>query len=208
MSKMVLAGLLSLAPAVMFAQLAQLESNTLTITATQQVNTQPDQAVFDVYVSANLTQGLNDILAALPGTGISAANIAGISTLYNGTVQWWFEVPVPLANVQTFVGALATGQQTFVASNNGMTLAVYPGGLQVSPALLASQTCPIASLVSSARAQARTIANAAGFSVGPILSLDTSSSTTNSLSFLLGNPWVVNGEASPNCSVAVTFQMN
>lgn len=207
MRNIVRAGLLLLAPALL---LAQIEPGTLTITASQQVNPQPDQAVFDVYVSAPVTKGLNDILAELPGTGITAADLYYVSTPSAGYFTWSFEVDVPLSNIQATVAALAAAQQTVNPLNQG-GVTFYTDGLQVSPALLASQTCPMASLVSSAQAQAQTIANAAGLSLGPILSLNTSGTGAlwfnPAFGFTLRAPFVVSGEASPNCSVAVTFRL-
>ena len=56
----------------------QLDSNSITVTASQSVNLQPDQVLFAVYVSTPLTASLDDVLAAVKGAGITSANFSGV----------------------------------------------------------------------------------------------------------------------------------
>lgn len=192
------------------APFGPLEPNTIAITSTQQVTLQPDQAVFYVYVAANQTKGLNDVLTALQGSGITASSFSSLSTSNNGNLQWSFNLAVALANIQTTISSLLALQNSIA---NGFTLTFNIGGLQDSPALLASQTCSMPSLVSAAQTQAQAIANAAGLSVGPILSLNTSSTGTGTAYYAVSGLLTVNGflnellVAPTNCSVVVTFQL-
>lgn len=190
--------------------LGLLAPDTIAITSTQQVTLQPDQALFYVYVVASQTKGLNDVLGAVESLGITAANFNSLYTSSDGSIQWSFNLAVPLANTQTTVASLIALQNSIA---NGFTLSFDSGGLQDSPALLASQTCPVASLVSAAQAQAQTIANAAGLSVGPILSLNTSGTGTGATYFAVSGFLTASGflnellVAPSNCSVVATFRL-
>ena len=91
----------------------QLDSNSVTVTASQSVNLQPDQVLFGVGVGSSLTTSLDDVLAALQGSGITFANFSGVSG--NGAftiipvpspipfpspqqpaILWSFVLPVPI----------------------------------------------------------------------------------------------------------------
>ncbi len=59
---------------------AQLDSNSVIVTTTSNSSTlQPDQVLFIVNVNAPLTSSLNNVLAALAGSGITQANLSGSS---------------------------------------------------------------------------------------------------------------------------------
>src|ERR1700680_2896172 len=113
----------------------QIESDTLTLSASRVLSIQPDQAHFNVTMVSTPTQGLDEILAALQATGITAANFSSLTSQSDGTLQWLFNLPVSLAKVQTAAVSLVSLQQTIAKSNNGLTLSFYIGGLQVSDAL-------------------------------------------------------------------------
>src|SRR5271154_4720550 len=81
----------------------QLESNTLTISATRQITLQPDQAVFYLQISSNPSASLDQILTALSGLSITSANLTSV---YSGTpqiLQWTFTLAMPLANLAATV---------------------------------------------------------------------------------------------------------
>src|SRR5260370_31326366 len=58
---------------------AQLDSNSITVSASRSGTLQPDQALFVVSVQSDLNTSLNDVLAALQGSGITSANFSGVS---------------------------------------------------------------------------------------------------------------------------------
>ena len=62
------------------AAFAQILPNSITVTASNNVNLQPDQAIFSVTVQSDLSVGLDDVVAAVQSAGITAANLAGVST--------------------------------------------------------------------------------------------------------------------------------
>jgi hypothetical protein len=89
-------------------------------------------------------------------------------------------------------------------------LSFYIGGLQVSDALAQSQSCPATDLVSDARAQAKMLADAAGVTVGPILTIDGSSANGAAAratleDFFLGYAYLA--PAPPLCAITVKFRL-
>lgn len=62
---------------------AQLDSNSVTVTASANFTVQPDQVLFDVILTAPITSSLDNVLAALAGSGITQANLSGGNELEN-----------------------------------------------------------------------------------------------------------------------------
>src|SRR5579863_4641627 len=56
----------------------QLDSNSITVSASRSTSLQPDLAVFAVTVQSGLSTSLADVIAALQGSGITQANFAGV----------------------------------------------------------------------------------------------------------------------------------
>src|SRR5260370_42286357 len=96
---------------------AQLSNNTLTVQASRLVYPQPDQVVFAVYVDSGTDAVLDDILASLEGTGISADDFVGAARgSSSSSVQWTFTLAVPFAKI-----ADATASLTAAQSNAAVT---------------------------------------------------------------------------------------
>ena len=71
---------------------AQLDSNSVTVTASRSSNLQSDEALFSVTVSSSRpATTLDEAVAALQGTGITVSNLAGVSAGSTGvsTVTTW-----------------------------------------------------------------------------------------------------------------------
>ena len=209
---------------VSFCPLAfgQLDSNSITVSASNNATLQPDQAVFSVTVVSSISSGLDDVLAALQGSGITAANFTGVSTqgqsiaiLSNGpppapvpTIGWTFSLPVPLANTKATVATLTTVQQNITKLNNGMMLSFNIVGTQVSQQLAQSQTCSISGLISSATTQAQNLATASGLTLGSILALSSAASTVASGSQVpVEVPGLVFSATPPPCAITVKFNV-
>jgi hypothetical protein len=160
--------LLLLAAAPLFAQL---ESHTLTISATRSINLQPDQVVFDLLVSSAAITSLDQIVGALSGLGITSANLNGVSNSNPTTLQWSFTLAVPLSNLSATIGSLTKLQQAIPQNNSGLTLTFTVNGMQVSQQLQQSQSCSNADLIADATAHAQKLAAAAGLTLGTILKL-------------------------------------
>jgi hypothetical protein len=186
----------------------QLESNSITVSASNNTNLQPDQAIISVYVQSGTNVGLDDVLTALQGSGITVANFSGVSTSQQTltcvgtstltfTLQWTFSLPVPLANTKATAASLTTLQQTIAKQNNGLTLTFSITGTQISQQLAQSQTCSLAALITSATTQAQGLAAAGGLTLGSILAL--SSSTSN----FVASPYAT----VPACAVTVKFNV-
>jgi uncharacterized protein YggE len=212
--------ILSLAATPVFAQLP---SNTLTITATRSINLQPDQALFSLSVTSSAATNLGQLVAALSGVGITAANLAGVG---NNTTppsfQWNFTLPVPLSNLTGTIAALNNLEQTIAQNNTGLILTFTIEGTQVSQTSQQqqqSQSCSDANLIADATAQAQKLAAAAGMVLGPIVKLSNAPTTAQiyavpSLTFLDVNgaaSFALSAPAPPStaaCSLIVQFQLH
>jgi uncharacterized protein YggE len=193
---------------VLFRSLAfgQLDSNSITVSASNTDNLQPDQAIFSVSVQAGATTSFDDVLAALQGSGITAANLSGVNTAQQtvscvGTpstslmLQWVFSLPVPLANTKATVTTLTTLQQNIAKQNSGLMLVFSISGTEISQQLAQSQACSLSALITSATTQAQTLAAAGGLTLGSILAM--SGSTSNFVS----SPYAT----LPACAITVKF---
>jgi uncharacterized protein YggE len=218
------------------AVFAQMDSNTLTITATRALNLQPDQAVLGIYINTPLSTGLDQVTSTLSGTGITAANLVSVNTqpavqpILGSTqaaqaLQWTFNVTVPFSKMKDTLASLATSQQG-IGQQSGWSLTYFVQGTKVSAELLASEACALPALVSDARAQAQQVAAAAGVSVGAIVALSDGggvslpvansvsgqfasfSGATPTLGFasFLLAPAIITSPA-PSCSLTVQFQL-
>ncbi len=162
----------------------QLDPNTVTVTATSSATLSPDQVVFNVAVSAGTDKTLDDVTSALAGSGITIAEFSGVyvyswaastgrTSVPANTLTWYFNVPVAFSQMQAEVVALTALQNTIQQMNNGMSLQFTVQGTQVSTQLQQSQTCSVPALLASATSQAQTLATAAGFNLGYIVSMSS-----------------------------------
>ncbi len=196
---------------------AQLDSNSVTVNVYQNSTLQPDQVVFQVSVSASYNTGLSDVVAALQGSGITMANFTGINTnrllLFDPvaptnqpTLEWNFVLVSPLANLKDTVTNLTAFQQKISANNSGLQLSFYVYSTRVSPQLQRTQPCSIAGLLADAQAQAQKLANAAGFTVGAILAMSSSTATSTGNDLIAAaSPFFT---VTPSCSMTVQFALS
>jgi hypothetical protein len=162
---------------------AQLDSNSVTVSASRSTSLQPDQAVFSLNVDTNTDVSLTDVVAAVQGAGITLSNLVGVRTAGNFNVfppsqnppppqfEWTFGLPVPISKLADTATLLNTVQQNVLKNNKGWTMSFAVQGTQVSLALQQSQVCSVADLIADARIQAQKLASAAGMSVGSILAM-------------------------------------
>lgn len=177
----------ALLPGLLFSTataFAQLDSNSVTVTASRNAPVQADVANFSVYVVSGVSVSLADVLAALQGSPITASNFIGIGGVPSGfnvvpatgapsqpQIQWGFALAVPISKIKDTV-ALLTALQTSIAQNNsGLALTFNLQGTQVSTQARQSAACSITDLLSDARAQAQKIADASVLTLGPILAM-------------------------------------
>jgi uncharacterized protein YggE len=175
--------------------LGQLNSNTVTATASQNATSQPDQAIFNVTVGSGTDKSLDDVVKSVASVGISAANLIGVTYQSNPpalnpavapAVQWVFELPVALSMQKQTTASLGALQQTIAQGNSGLSLSFSVAGLQSLGQQ--TQSCNYSTLFANAQAQAQQIASAAGSAAGRITGI--SGSTSNGVG---------------NCSATVTF---
>jgi hypothetical protein len=191
--------------------LCQTPPNSVTVTASRNTNVAPDQAVISVSVNTSLNGTMDDAIAALQGSGITAANFTGVSTVQTiaGTqtvtqLAWSFNLIVDLASLKTAFATLTGVQQALAAKKNGMTMSFSIFGTQVSQKLAQSQPCSLTDLMADARSQAAQLASAASMSIGPVLAVSggTASSATSA-----GGSAFLSGVSLPVCSLTVKFAL-
>jgi uncharacterized protein YggE len=139
------------------AAFGQLDANSISITASRSVILQPDTASFSVTVITAPDTSLDDVLAGLQGSGISARNFTGVFTV-NRSLAWIFHWTVPIAQMKDTIASLSALELNYVVT-----------GVQVSEA--ATPACPRSDLIADATAQARKLSAAAGLTVGRILAV-------------------------------------
>ena len=146
----------------------QLESNSITITASRSVYLQPDEIVFGVSVNSGPDSTLDEIVAALDSLGITADNFRYVSPFESFGLQWNFNLPSPFSRMKATISALTALQQTLGQKNTGLNLTFSVNYSQVSAE---SRQCASADLVADARIQAQKLAAAAGLTLGPLLAI-------------------------------------
>jgi hypothetical protein len=189
----------------------QLDSDTVTIQASRSGNLAPNEVVFSVSVSGpNIS--LDQAVAALSSSGITAANFAGVTggTNLQSPLQWMFSLAAPLAKIKATVASLTALQQSIAQNNSGMTLSFQVQGSQVSSDSIQSQACAAKGLVADAQTQAQNVAAAAGLAIGPIIAISDGSSSAAAPTFArvgdfsVGN-WI--NPTPPGCYLEVKFKL-
>jgi hypothetical protein len=185
---------------------AQLDSNSITVTASRGGSSgTPDQAIFGVAVTSGLDTSLDDVVALLQGSGISAANLqaldeypvsTGVSGQPTDTLNWRFSFTAPLAKNKDTIAMLTSLQQTIAKKNSGATMSFSIQGTQSS---VQPQTCSQSDLLTDARTQAQKLADGAGVSVGNILAVSSPTTAT------LINPLL--GASPAPCILTVKFAL-
>ena len=161
---------LALAPGLLFGQPSP---NTVTVTVSRGSNAQPDQAVFSVVVDSGIDRSLDDIVRALAGSGIAAANLSGVnfqSTQASAPIVWTFQWTAPLANVKAAIASLTSLQRSISQNSSGLSLSFGLQYAQTSPQQF--QNCDLRGLIADATAQAQQTAGAAGLNATAIVGLD------------------------------------
>jgi uncharacterized protein YggE len=197
----------------------QTSQRTLTVAASRTINVAPDQVALAAYVDTTVDGTLDDAVAALAGTGFTAANLLNVSPLYSQSGnEWLFSVTVPLAKITDSLAALQKVQNG-VSGMAGVVTAVGfdVQGTQVSSDLAAAQDCTKTALISDAQAYARRVAAAAGVALNGILAISDNGSPAVAGAFFAastlgvvrtGDFSLVNSivtSPQPGCSVTVQF---
>jgi hypothetical protein len=103
----------------------QVDSNSITVTSSRSATSStPDQAIYGVHVSSGLNTSLDDVVAALQGFPITAANLVALNqySVFTGVTQtqmldWWFTFTGPFAKTKDTIATLA-GLQANIAKNS------------------------------------------------------------------------------------------
>src|ERR1700682_5171218 len=175
--RLILAGLLSLASAA-----AQSAGPSVTVTASKQINLPIEQAYFEVSVGSGLSTTLDQVLPVVQSLGLTANDLVGMSgpsvgfqitTQPPNQILWSFRLVRSFAQLsQAFseINSWSSGvDPKFTAAFSLASLATT----EATARRLADDALP--GLIADARAKAQHLADAAGLTVGPILSLTNGS---------------------------------
>jgi uncharacterized protein YggE len=148
--------------------LAQMDSNTITITASRSISSVPDQVSFSLQVSTGTDANLSDALAMVHSLGLTVSDLSSVGTYTtydskgraNGTgLRWSFTVNAPVSSLKGTSARL----QAFAQNTKGVTIGI--SGWQ------SNGQCAVNDLIADARVQAQLLASAAAVSVAPILGI-------------------------------------
>jgi len=169
-------------------------------------------------VTASINASLDDVLAALKGSGITIANLSGVINgsgipfgIFPGnpqptpTIQWSFGLGVPFAQMKATVTALTSLQQSIMQANSGFILSFSVQGTQVSASLQQSQTCSIPGLITDATAQASKLASAAGLNLGSIVAMSSAGSNSRVAFETISGAFSSQLTVPQNCALTVKF---
>jgi len=191
--------------------LAQTPQNSVTVTASRNTSAAPDQAVISVSVTTPTSGTIDDAVAALQGSGITAANLSGISIVQSASgrqtltqLQWSFSLPIDLTALKSTIATLTGLQQAAASKSTSTAISFSVQGTQVSQKAAQSQPCSLPDLMSDARSQAAKLATAANLSVGQVLAV--SGGTASTAAGAGGNAFSA-AVSQPVCSLTVKFAL-
>jgi len=177
--------------------MAQLTPNSVTVTTSRSLETAVDQTSFYVTVDSKTDAGLDDILAAVRGAGLTLANFTGVNYSNNSLtpiadtyVEWSFSLTVPLTRMKPTIG-LFTAVQSSLAKEEKYSLSFGVSSMTSST----QQTCALTDMIAEARVSASKLAGAAGMSAGAILAISSPTMTSTGIGGVGG------------CSVTVKFAL-
>jgi hypothetical protein len=157
------------------AAFAQLDSGTITIAASRTSVAPMENAAVRVQVILPQNATLDDALAILKGAGFTASDLSGAAASLpaaSSWLSWSFSKVIATADVSATAAALEAARQKLAAAQNGSSL-VY----SISNAATQPANCDYAALISDALSQGRKVAEAAGASLGSIVSLTAAPQT-------------------------------
>jgi hypothetical protein len=167
-------------PGLLFGQL---DSNSITVTASRTLSAPPDQVIYGVTVNGPLTATLDNAVAQVRSLGLSASDLSGASVGNSSplTLSWTFNLAVPFAKAKATLDTLTALMSSLPQTNSAWSLSFYVSRTQASS--LSQPTCPLPDLLSDAKARAQKLADTAGVGLGTVLSMSggTPSGTTCSL---------------------------
>ncbi len=209
------------------AAFGQLDSNTITITASSTPAAQTSNATIQVDVLLSQASTLQDAVNVVQGAGFTADNFTYVSSSSYAyllqvsaapapTVDWSLSRTVSATEVPSVLAALEAASKNQPSGTLSYT---------VSNAPVSQPDCVYTALIGAAQSQARKVADAAGVKLGGIVSIDqgtqaqaaTSFTVYDALTGALASTFLVQERVSviqaqltspnPSCTVAVQFQI-
>ncbi len=152
----------------------QLDSNSVTVTASRSLSFPVDQLVYRVNACGPLSSTLDDAAAQVRSLGLTAADFLYVGTSSSGPLQttvlcWTFNLAFPFAKSKATLDALSAAVASFTKDGGGWNLSYYSTGAQSSASSQAS--CPLPDLMADAKLRAQKLASTAGLGLGTVLSV-------------------------------------
>jgi uncharacterized protein YggE len=189
--------------------LAQLDSDTLTVSVSQTFSLRADQVQLSVDVNTGVNTGLDEVITKLNGAGITSAIFSNLSSDADPpALHWFFTLSVPVSEIKSTIAQLT-----------GLKIIFYIQGLQISQQMRDAQSCSMSNLMASAQVQAKKMADAAELAVGDVLALSDEGALLASYSISVppapAQQWfrqasaalVIQPVLGSNCSLTVKFKL-
>jgi uncharacterized protein YggE len=193
----------------------QLASDSVTVAVTRNTYLPPDEVVFSVVVQSPANASMDQVLAALRGTGITAADLISASTTPGlpgqwfdvaPRLQWTFRLTSPLTKITSLLSELAALQKGIGQTDPGMSLAFSILGVQASQASQAAVACSREELLGDARNHAQKLADAAGLTLGPLQAVSDSGMSAPSALWSSTGAFLLGAVSFPqSCVLSVKF---
>lgn len=175
------------------AALAQLDSNSITVTASRRIYPALDevQAYIRVYSPPDVT--LEQVTEALRGAGAGPVTFGTVQTnrgfvipigAFEGSTMWTFIATSPLSGLKEWLGRLDSAKAAIARSGSRLSMSYDVSGPQSSAKARLAVACSQSDLIADARSQAQAMAAAAGVGLGPVLAVADSGSAATAVAFI------------------------
>ncbi len=188
--------------------LAQLDSDTLTVSVSQSYNLKADQVRFSADVNTGVNTNLDEVVTKLKSAGITTAIFSDLSSdAEPPALHWFFTLSVPISEIKATIAQLT-----------GLKIMFYIQGLEISQQMRDAQPCSMSNLIASAQAQAKKMAASAELAVGDVLALSDENSLITSYNFVsvqklpqgfnqVSGVLLTQPVIGSNCSMTVKFKL-
>jgi uncharacterized protein YggE len=154
----------------------------ISTTASRNLTLNPDEVTFYVSLTTELGTTLEEAVASMQDTGITAKQLLGITSTpeYYGPppqtrtarVAYQFFVTHPYGRLKEVADKLETARKAVVANNGDLQFTLYVSASEKAIEDNRQQLLP--QLIAEARKKAELLANAAGMTLGPVLNVSES----------------------------------
>jgi hypothetical protein len=189
------------------------DSNSITVTVSKNLSLPPDQVTLDIQVSSDLTATLDDAQALLRSVGITgaafrsisssgrltffananrsgAASVTPVSTLLfsfltSPPLAWRFELTEPISKLQDTIAAINKLSKPGAAGKSLSATLLASSSFANDAAVADARRKALPDLIAAAQQKAKSTADAAGLTLGPILAFSEGPDLSLTVKFAL-----------------------